>query len=189
MTRTEVRMSDFDHDKYGEALVFLAKTAYEEYRLVCLEILKHQSSLLHTYLWLSSLVATLQAGFYFKVASGEIAWQGVACSAGVWFYLFAAISFAASLGAFALGVDTLRGREVATLPLGPFPVLAKMAHEMAAKPGSFELYSAVITALDAEIDRQAQVKSVKGEKLRFMSRLMLLSVGFFVLAALAVFDC
>jgi hypothetical protein len=180
-------MSDFDHAKYREGLSFLAKMAYDEYRHVCLDIPKYQATLLRTYLWLSSLIATLEAGFYFKAVSGEIFWAGRVCVTSCCFYFFAGISLTASLAAFALGVDTLRGRGMSTLPLGDFNVLAEKAYEMASDPSSSKLYPTIIKALNAEISRQTASKSKKGKKLRAMSALALVSVFFSILAIIALF--
>lgn len=182
-------MSDFDHTKYREGLTFIAKMAYDEYRQVCLDIPKYQATLLRTYLWLSSLIATLEAGFYFKAVSGEISWAGVVCTTGDWFYFFAGISLTASLAAFALGVDTLRGRGMSTLPLGDFNVLADKAFEMASDPSSSKLYPTIIQALNTEISRLAVSTSKKGKKLRAMSLLALTSVSFSILTAVALFRC
>ena len=182
-------MSDFDHTKYREGLTFIAKMAYDEYRQVCLDIPKYQASLLRTYLWLSSLIATLEAGFYFKAVSGEISWAGMISTTGDWFFFFAGISLTSSLAAFALGVDTLRGRGMSTLPLGDFNILATKAYEMAYDPSSSKLYPTLIKALDAEISRQTTVTSRKGRKLRAMSRLVLISVFFSILTTIALFRC
>lgn len=182
-------MSGFDHTKYREGLLFLAKMAYDEYRQVCLDIPKYQATLLRTYLWLSSLVVTLEAGFYIKAGSGEISWAGKTCTIGDWFYFFAGISLVASLAAFALGVDTLRGRGIPTLPLGDFNVLANKAFEMASDASSSKLYPTIIRALNVEISREAASISRKGKKLRAMSRLILISVFFSILSAIALMGC
>lgn len=180
-------MSDFDHDKYREALILITKTAYDEYKHVCMDIPRYQATLLRTYLWLSSLAVSLEAGVFYKAVSGEIKWNGTACSAEIHFLLLAAAALIAGLAAFVLGVDSLRGRGKTSLPLGDFTELATNAYEMASEPGSTKLYPTMITALDGEISRQTATTSRKGIKLRAMSRLILLSVGLAVLAGAALF--
>ncbi|MGE4293929.1 MAG: hypothetical protein AB7E32_17190 [Desulfovibrio sp.] len=180
-------MNDFDHGKYQAALAVLTKTAYDEYKHVSMDLPSYQAGLLRTYLWLSSLVATLEVGFFYKAVSGGIQWGGAVCVPAGWFFVFAAAALMGAFSAFVLGVDSLRGRGKACFPLGDFTSLATMAHEMASEPGSTKLYPSMITALDAEINRQTAVVNRKGIKLRSMSLLTLLSVGFAALAGLDLF--
>lgn len=179
--------TEFDHDKYREALLFLSKTAYDEYRYVCLDIPKYQATLLRTYLWLSSIVLTVETGFAFKLLSNEIKWQEIPLVPGECFYIFYGVALLLSLIAFALGVDTLRGRGISRFALGNFNNLAQEAYEMAFVPGSTTLYPTMISALDEAINCQVATIDQKGKKLRWTSRLILLSVLLALWATLGLF--
>jgi hypothetical protein len=181
--------TELDDDKYREAMIFLTKTAYDEYKQVCVELPRFQMSLLKTYLWLSSLVLTVEAGVCYKAMTGDIKWGETVCTAGTWFFAFAAAALVVSMTAFVLGVDTLRGRRRfnRNLPLGDFTDLATEAYDMASKPRSTTLYSSMIAALNREINRQAAITSRLGLKLRRMSQLILISVVFAMLAGTVLF--
>lgn len=179
-------MPDFDDDKYQDSLKFIADKAFAEYHFLSMDHVKHQSSLLKTYLWLSSLTCAFQTSLYYKVLASEISTKVFSGHPDFWFHLFGLISIALSLGAFVLGSDTLRGRGESHFPISNFEELSDIAYNMASKPRSQILYPSMIKNLNAEINRQIKSTNLRGKKLRIMSRLIISSILFSVLATIAL---
>ena len=176
----------FDHANYRRDLETLLKYAYDEYRHIGLERQRSQLTYIRHYLWFAALLIGSGAPLFWflKDPIQHVKW--LSFEPGVLFYIACFFSIGIALSVLALGIDSLRGRDMTHLPFGKFMDHAQTAYECALD-GSCRptVLTSALASIDYANGEHIQKIHRVGLKLRWMSRLLLASLGCGVIAVLS----
>lgn len=175
----------FDQKDYKDFLAALLKAAQDEYKLVTYDRRTMQHGILRNYLWLSTVMFSVECTGIYQVASNTGApWPMYPSTL---FWILAGLSLISSLACFCFGVDTMRGRGVVLFPYQvPFESLMSMAHQEASRDLPVgRLYMSMIRDLEKGINQHRAIATTVGKKLRYISWGLLFSLACAVLAVLA----
>lgn len=164
----------------------LAKNAFDEYKIISVDIPSRQAGYLKTYLWLASVLIAAELSFYSNILSQNFPRIDFLYRfPNLAFYIAAATSLGCAVIVFAFGVDTLRGRKQHSIALGDLMQVVELAKGSAISNDN-SYYVPVIRAYNDAISHQATACHQIGVKLRRMSRLILLSLLLAICSILAV---
>lgn len=179
-------MSDFDHDAYTSSLEIVLKAAQEDYKQITFDRRRIQHSILRNYLWLATAIFSAECTFFFNLTGNEpiLPWP---ISIGMFFYTFAGFALSASLATFAFGIDSMRGRAPVFMPYEyTYEHLMDMAHKEASNDTTTgSLMVCMIRTLESAINHHREIAVKTGKRLRWLSRLLLGSIFFALLAVIS----
>lgn len=166
------------NERYVKDLETVLDLAKNEFRTESLDVPNHQTGLLKTYLWLSTVLLAGEIGITNTLLEGKtvIPWI-VAGAASPAFYVYAFIAISFAFAVFCLGIDGLRAR-VDVPAVKSFTQLADFADT----DGNNKciLQKQLIKFFNQSLTDQIAENNRIGLLLRKMSRLLLASTGCFV---------
>lgn len=174
----------FKNANYIGSLDIILKAAQDEYKQITFDRHTAQHAILRNYLWLSTLIISVEGAIFLGIIGGKnLPWL---MESGIFFIIFSIISMLFSVIAFLLGIDTMRGRGETFHPYQmPYEDLVGVAYqEAAANKADGFLRITMIRHLENAISHHSRACTIIGEKLRILSRLLLASTGFSILALL-----
>ena len=163
--------------RYREDLKFLADKAHAEYMLFESYTLPNQNGLIKTYLWIASVLFTVEMTLLLKLTENNYAllktfYQNQNLYPPTLFYYFYFASLCCAVGTFLFAIDTLRGRDLKENPFRDFKSDLVTAFEDTYENNQVELYVQSIERLDDALSQRMEMCSIKGRKLRKMSKLL-----------------
>lgn len=176
--------AEIDTGSYAVKMGLLIDKAYLEYKHLATDIHKLQALYIRTYLWISSLLATLEISGINKFKTGDLV---IASGMAFSFWALVSSSLLLALITFALCIDVMRGRENLELPLGDFKFLGEKAFAEAHGDKEAYFHQTILVSLGKEINHQAAATNQRGQRLRTMSWMLLLASLLAVLAAIIYF--
>ena len=173
------RERSFDLDWYVKHLDKLLDFSWDEYKQVTFERHRIQHAILRNYLWLATAIFSAECVGFSQIFDGVV-WFGLPLNANSVFNVFAFLSVACAFVTMALGINTMRGRDVAMPYYGwnavHFSVEAwKEANGELDKP---TVHLELLKHLDKAISHNRESTMRKALRLRCMSFGLLASLGF-----------
>lgn len=172
---------DFHPVEYRASLELILKAAQEDYKQVTFDRPNRQSTILKTYMWLSSLLFAAEWSFFSSVREGKAPklLLGSVCQNDLFFALVVMALGCAAI-AFILGVDAARGRIAHRYPYeDSYTDQIREAYNTSSygENPNESLRINMIIQLERGIRHHRKEIERVGRRLRTISRLMLLSVG------------
>lgn len=171
----------FHPDEYRASLDLILKAAQEDYKQVTFDRPNRQSTILKTYMWLSSLLFAAEWSVFSPIHSGQSStlFFGSVCP-NILFTTLMLVTLGCSLAAFVLGVDTARGRISHRYPYeDSYTDQFREAYGTSSYEGNptEALRLNMIAQLERGILHHRRELERVGRRLRAISILMLVSVG------------
>lgn len=176
----------FDHDKYFKNLDLIVKCGHDEFKRIAIDYQKMQLDFLRAYMWSISILTAAIIKLYIDIknnSSSLIEYHG---NPSIFVHGCFIFSIIISVCCFIVCVDSLRGRNKATLPFGNLMSLATISYESASRQGDTTLMTTIINSLNDSICYETNNRHKIGLKLRAMSialtlSLLLASLGYTLL--------
>lgn len=182
-------------EEYLKKLEIILKAAQDEYKQITYDRRQIQHGLLKNYIWLSTILFSAQTAILLYALDTRTTL--VVLEPGKAFLFFIILAILLSVGTFALGVDTIRGRKEVKFPyITTFWQMRDYAYRERYDLGRpdnggeifpHDLYNLMIGDLQYGIDNNRQTAGDVGKKLRCLSWLLLGSIASTVLALIVAF--
>lgn len=181
--KEEVKPKEFPHERHGTLLKIILDMAHNEYKIFSLEWRNRQNSILRLYLWLSVTILAAQISISNLIIKNEMPLLAfVVPNNSFYFCLIFAILLA--FFAFAIGLDTLRGRSVVmNFHISTYTEIMNFAYqECIDDEYRNDLVVDLIKQAETGITHQIKIGETVGRKLRYISLCLLFSLFFSILA-------
>lgn len=175
----------FDGEGYCGSLDIILKAAQDEYKQIVIDRSVIQKGILKTYLWLATAMFSGQCALYTNMLGDTklLFWQ---LHLHVAFFVCATASLVLSVGCFAFGVDTMRGRGVIKRPYTKSYLEIMNTAYQSADEGEYQTAYKVgmVFDLNDTINHQIKISQTIGKKLRLLSYSLLASLAITILAVI-----